>query len=301
MPTEIEPERLVDLRPSCTRDEAIAKLLGWRRGPLVPKYFDVNIDGVRVDQIPLLLSTEMPLHEQLAAIREAARRDLLTAAEGDVAPGELDEKESALAVVDELIKKARTYSVHIEDEFAKGADSALRIDAAATSESGEEHITLASLDRWARERYAGLSIFEDSTSAHSVELGSRPDEPPTAEGRAASVPAPADAGPDRTAANADAPIIVIKTKSAWRCDRVDHFLATFAFVVEALAEKSASRYMDDKGQLKIDPLAQDLAKRAKQAANIKEDNKFLKGLSPDSIKSRIEDALGAKREQLPTK
>lgn len=106
------------------------------------------------------------------------------------------------------------------------------------------------------------------------------------------------AGPVRTEAKADEPVIVIKTKSAWRCDRVDHFLATFAFVVEALADKVGSRYKDDDGELKVDPLAQDLARLAKEAANSKE---WLKGLSPESIKSRIEDARQAKQAQLPQK
>jgi len=151
---------------------------------------------------------------------------------------------------------------------------------------------LASLDRWARERYGGLSIFEDPPTADAVQPLPQPSEPPHAEARAETNSAVTGAAPGQKPAEPDAPVL-----SDWRRDRVDYFLATFAFLLEALADKRRGTYRDDNGRLKVDPLAQDLAALAKDANG----GVDLKGQSAEAIKNRIEGAMRAKQDQLPKK
>jgi len=266
MPTDrdSEPEHLVDLRPSCTRDEAVAKLIGWRRGPLLRKYFLVTEDGVSADQLPDLLSTEMPLHEQLAAVREAALRRLESALQAEAPENELDERLASVDAIDALIRKAYTFMIELEDEISKGESSRLRVDHEATRETGKGHFTLASIDAWARDKYGGLSILDDATAVESRQ--------PATWGLS-------DGSPEK----------------AVRQRKLDNVLTTLAFALEALAEKVGKRYQHETGALNVKALANDLSARAAKANK----DQFLKDQSAEAIKDRIEAALKTKRSQLP--
>jgi len=168
-----EDEIIVDLRTSCTKEEAVAKMLGWMQGPLRLKYIKVNKHGVSADQLPHLYSFEHSLQQELSDIKETARSEFLEAATiygalydsddsdefEEAAAAELfSEKESALAKCDELIKKAAFYLSEIEDELLKGESSVLKIDLAETRLTGGDQISLKSLDIWAKQY--GVRILE---------------------------------------------------------------------------------------------------------------------------------------------
>lgn len=155
-----EDEIIVDSRSSCTKDEAAAKLLGWMQGTIRKKYIKVTEHGIPADQLAHLHSLDGSLSDQLVALREPARRLLSKAAKGSK---EFSKMNEAVKDIDEVIKKAMSYLLDIDDELDKGENSALKIDHEATNKTGVIHIKLRSLDKWARLKY-GIRILENSAS-----------------------------------------------------------------------------------------------------------------------------------------
>ena len=67
-----EDDIIVNLRTSCTKDEAVAMLLGWLRGPIKPRNIQISEDGLSLDQLPFLQSLEGSLQDQLQELVDAA-------------------------------------------------------------------------------------------------------------------------------------------------------------------------------------------------------------------------------------
>ena len=155
-----EDEYIPDLSISCNKDVAVAKLLGWMRGIRRAKVIDIDEHGISEDQLPLLHSIEGSLQQLLYELREAARQDLLAAAENDASYDEMDEKEKTAIEADARFDKAFIYFSDIEEELSKGEDSTLKIDQETTEQTGVIHITLNSLDKWAIGKY-GISILDN--------------------------------------------------------------------------------------------------------------------------------------------
>ena len=74
--------------------------------------------------------------------------------------------EDEVGKCDALIEKAAIYPRDIADDLADTATGTLRVDADETARHGTLHITLNSLDRWARKKY-GISIYDTLTSHES--------------------------------------------------------------------------------------------------------------------------------------
>jgi len=159
-----EDEILPDFRISYTKDECVAKMLGWMKGHIRQKYVRVTLDGISEDQLPYLHSLDWPLQEQLLELREAARRQVVQATESGATTKEIRTKQDAFNESENQINQAATYLLDIEDEIARGKESDLRIDQQATKESGHIHITIRSLDKWARQKY-GMQILAHSPLA----------------------------------------------------------------------------------------------------------------------------------------
>jgi hypothetical protein len=138
----LDDEMLPDLSSSCTTDVAVAKMLGWMHGPLRRKYTLVTLNGVSEDQLPLLYSLDVSLDEQLLELLEAAKNALYKAAESGASAEGLQE----LAGV-------------------------------VTKKTGVTHITLKSLDQWARKEH-NIAIIEPSEPLPSV-TGEQQGPPPT--------------------------------------------------------------------------------------------------------------------------
>ena len=167
-----EDEVYVDLSTSCTKDEAVAKMLGWMQGQKRLKYIQVSEHGIPADQLPYLHTLEAPLNEYLMALREAARHELLDAVEAGAADEVIYEKDDAVAKCDALISKAMSYFLDIGEELDKGELSELKIDRSKFESSDEVHITLKSLDRWARKNY-GIPILDDMVNSGSNPLNDK--------------------------------------------------------------------------------------------------------------------------------
>lgn len=162
-----EDEIIIDSRTSCTKDEAAAKLLGWMQGTIRKKYIKVTEHGIPEDQLAHLHSLDVSLSDQLVELREPVRQLLSKATKGSK---EFSKMNEAVKDIDEVIKKAMSYLLDIDDELDKGENSALKIDHEATNKTGVIHIKLRSLDKWARLKY-GIRILDNlasnSTTANS--------------------------------------------------------------------------------------------------------------------------------------
>lgn len=168
-----EDEIIVDFRTSCTKEEAVAKLLGWMQGPIHLKFIQAK-HGITADQLPHLHSLIFSLEEHLMALRETARHELLDAAEVGAAAEVIWEKDDAVAECDALIQKAYSYKLDIEKELAKGESSALKIDQPETDRTSVIHLTLESLDEWAKKYDIAIIDAPESLTANTPEPQRQP-------------------------------------------------------------------------------------------------------------------------------
>lgn len=166
-----EDEVTVNLRTSCTRDEAVIKMFGWMQGPIH------KIDRATNDPLGQMLQLgefKGSLSEALQKRREAARQALIDAADAGADGLEVLDKEYAVKQIDLLIVDAMNRLYDIDAEIAKGQESALVKDLNATDKYGEDHLTLRSLDAWTRSVYA-ISIlgqdYESPPTNECVEAG----------------------------------------------------------------------------------------------------------------------------------
>lgn len=136
-------------------------LLGWLRGEKRSRYIQITLDGINPDQFPYMASLPDTLDRTIGEQREKASIEFHNA----VVNGDFDiasEKEAIVEHWDKLAKRARRYLIDIGDELSK-PDSALRIDQATSAATGNVHITLKSLDLWARREYS-VSILDDEVA-----------------------------------------------------------------------------------------------------------------------------------------
>lgn len=178
---------IIDLRTTCSKDEAAAKLLGWLRGPIHPKYIQITtsevqkkkneeqnpatLDGLH-DSLPYRISEAQlknlhsldctlagSLNAQLLELHDAA---LLEFDDAMVEP-DLEVKANAVEYWKNQIRRAAAYLRDIDDELANGDESELKVDKKASKKAEVPQILLSSLDRWAKKKY-NFSIFDDVKS-----------------------------------------------------------------------------------------------------------------------------------------
>lgn len=256
----------IDFRTSCSKDEAVAKLLGWMQGSVHRKYIHLTDAGISADQLPYLHTLDGSLADHLLELRQAAHLELSSAFDAGAAPEILDEKESVVTHWDDEIKKAAKYLRAIDDELSKGIESALSLDQEASREAGTPQILLNSLDRWAQTKYKNLVFSTDA------------DEPANGKPMAQS--------------EQDEPLAPL---SESRSPKDENLLASFAFLVELYSATLPKLHHDD-GTPKVDVVAKCIAQHA-----IKMNNKMkLRGQSDEAIKDRIEEAMKVKRSKLPS-
>lgn len=97
-----EDEIHIDFQTSVTKEEAVAKMLGWMQGPIYPKYIQVTENGISADQLTSLHFMDGSLKEQLLELRETARSEFLDAVEADLPFETIREKEEAVEKYDAL-------------------------------------------------------------------------------------------------------------------------------------------------------------------------------------------------------
>lgn len=157
-----EDDILIKQETSCSKEEAVAKLLGWMRGVRRQKYVEFTPGFISEDQLPYLYSLGGTVQDLLLDLRNKALSEYHYAAIIDPSENSFviaDKKRDDVTRLDRLIDDAASYGQAIERELDRGEASILRIDHDATESSGAIQLTLSSLDRWSHRQY-GFSIFD---------------------------------------------------------------------------------------------------------------------------------------------
>jgi len=156
---------------SCTKDQAVAMLLGWSDEPIYYRSSSEYPTQEELDNIPeFYLQDE--LNNQLESLKDAYAE-----AKFDGMPKrDLEKKRSAINEFEKQIVLARTYLCDIDNELASN-ESILRIGINASNPL-YDCITLASLKVWALKKYNKLILpnilIIDSPETSTIE----PDEKP---------------------------------------------------------------------------------------------------------------------------
>jgi hypothetical protein len=247
----------IDLRTSCTVEEAAAKLIGWMKGHVRHAYPDVVDDDITPDHLTYTDSLGLPLHYQLALLREAAWNRYNEAVCAKLPEEIIEEKYAELENCEELISKVVGYLSDINEEINKGDLSALVVDQRETEFSGELHITLRSLDKWARNQYQIPIIAELQQQSVKVEIN-------------------VDRKPE---SHQDA------LADGWLSPTLTRNLnVSFALLIEEFVSKWPEDFFDMGGKLIVKNLAAHLVK----CASVRHD---ISGQKLSAIEDRINDAL----------
>jgi len=148
---------ILDLSASCTKDQAVMRLLGWGHRSIYKKNIPVTENEFTQEDLKEMHPENLRLEDYLTFMYQSALDDYANAVPEDateeVVLRVLEEKLPRIDEAEVLVETARSYMMDIVDELSKGASSALRIDQCATTATGIEHITLRSLDRWEKDFY----------------------------------------------------------------------------------------------------------------------------------------------------
>lgn len=155
---------LVDLSTTCNADVAVAKLLGWMRGPIRRVSLSMEEDDFTINQAAYIDIQRGLLAELLRHFRASAQRRHFEAFEAGDSEDVVAPLWAEVVLCDDTIYKAAQYMRDIHDELNKDANCALQLDAYQTAQTGERRITISSLNTWATEKY-GISVAEDYVGA----------------------------------------------------------------------------------------------------------------------------------------
>jgi len=147
----IEEETVFDLSASCTKDQAVMRILGWGQGSVFKLAIPITEDGISPEDLRQMHPEAMTLSERLQDMAEHARNALILGAENGTSQEELGRLDDEVEKVRQLAARARELRMDIEDELSKGENSILRIDDDATNSSGVTHINIRSLEKWIAE------------------------------------------------------------------------------------------------------------------------------------------------------
>lgn len=165
MPASIHYNFLLEFNKSCTKREAVAKMLGWMQGPLYDnkEFMESEEDFLSENHLNFAQSLDDSLENIMCKLLCSIQRDLEEAKTENASDDVIKRKEAAYDKYMTKIHKVESYLASIEEELGKGESSALKIDQEATRKSGIPHIMLGSLDQWAREKH-GIAILASTYS-----------------------------------------------------------------------------------------------------------------------------------------
>lgn len=162
----------MNMQTSCTKDEAVAILLGWSDQPIRYRPASEHPTQEEWGNIPTFC-----LHDELDDRLEALKNDYAEAKFDGKPARDLKHLRSAINEFEKQIVLARTYMCDIDDEFAKGDSSALRV-VPQSPKGVYESITLASLKAWVLQKYkrdilSGILII-DASQASKTDPAEKP-------------------------------------------------------------------------------------------------------------------------------
>lgn len=153
-------EVTIETKVSCTIDVAVAKMLGWLRGPTALVNILISEHGITEENLIALDTLVYPIEDHLLELLTKAKDKAYEAFDDASTIEEVKDKSiEVLEKCEAQINRARFYKLSIDEELSKGNKSELTIDVPETESSGKTYIKLMSLDRWARKNY-DISILE---------------------------------------------------------------------------------------------------------------------------------------------
>lgn len=159
-----EDDIYIDFKSSLTKDEAVAKLLGWLNGNRRVKIVEVPAGVLSPSFFAKLHTLEGSLKSMLQTYRDIASSAYVDAFEKS---NEYDDQVQALDIIvkewDLAIDKAAMYFMDIDDELSKGEKSSIRLVQKAGAAKSMLNITTSSLNEWALAKY-GISFMGATTS-----------------------------------------------------------------------------------------------------------------------------------------
>lgn len=167
-------DNIFSLRTSCNVEDAAAKMLGWLQGP-VRYHLTEPEGGFNEQQLKYMDTLIYTLAEHLTDLRNAALLEASDAIKFDAAQAESNKVLEKILDIEDLGKRANLYIIDIEDELNKSDLSLLTIDKAATEKYNEIHITLKSLDNWAKKNYSISILGHLDTSSNNQTVISQND------------------------------------------------------------------------------------------------------------------------------
>lgn len=281
-----EDKIYIDTRTSCTKDEAIAKLLGWMQGDIRHQYILITLDGVPADALAHMHSFEGSIWDFLTDQRKDAQMAYSDAFEANAAEDDLYKKEQNIVRVQETIIKAKSYQRDIDDELAKGGQSTLKIDEPQSTSAGVTHISLTTLDSWAMKKY-GISVLDFSKSK-LLEKGI--DDTPAGH---APVLKPADPVPVVEVDIDDSDV-----KDGLKKTVANNLYITFSLLLDDFISSHGNLYCHPDGRPNVANVVkyiQDLAAKATEASKGKAK---LPGQGTRTLQTHITKATATKREAL---
>lgn len=159
------------IKASCTIDAAVATLLDRTRSAPLRDNVDAKDDQCSAASVSTPPWVNSELERELLEMRELARemlRQATTAYEtGDETANGLSECQADAQYYEALVPKAKRYLQDIAAELGNANDCSLQVDTHETDRTGKLHLTLGSLERWARNKY-GIEIL-DAAAAQQLE------------------------------------------------------------------------------------------------------------------------------------
>jgi hypothetical protein len=150
----IEDDFILDLSASCTKDQAVMRMLGWGRLTMYPRAVHLLADGTLKEDSKEVFRPDFSLNELLSEMYRNATNAYLHSVPLEATQEEANRLlEKAIPNIERaelMIELAREYLIDIVDELALGPASALRVDKEMSDKTGELHITLKSLDAWSK-------------------------------------------------------------------------------------------------------------------------------------------------------
>lgn len=254
---------LIDPRTSCTRDGAVAILLG--RSSFDPIYENHNPqdDPVKVRE-QFMEWLDLSIFTELVDERDGLLSKLEDAREGNNTgnnTGEITACRARIVQCDNTIQRAKLILCDIDDELAKGALSKLRLDSVIRETSSEVHITLSSLKNWAKDRdYQTMSLEASPTQAAPESRNSPESDEPLLD---------PDGGMSATAARS--------------------FLVTFAVLLEEFVLATGKKFIAENGTGIVEErIAKHLSSKSSSGTGSRS---FLYGQGVSVIETRVKSVI----------
>ena len=283
----IQPEVsiYIDPRTSCTKDEAIAKLLGWMQGDIRHRHIEMTLEGVPAESLMHMPCFEGSIWDFLTGQREDAQCALKTALD-EFAEDDIERLAEKISGLQETIIKAKSYQRDIDDELAKGGQSTLKVDEFQFASTGVTHISIKTLDHWAIQKY-GISVLDFSRS-RMLEKG-------VGDSPAAHAPVLEPATP--------VPVVEVDIDDSDVRDGLKRTVAnnlyiTFSLLLDDFISHRGGSYRHADGRPNVANIVkyiQDLAAKATEASKGKAK---LPGQRTRTLQTHVNKAIAAKREAL---